>query len=206
MTLTIRPQRCAIIGLSARRTQRNGPVRFVASTSSQASSESIIKCASRAIAALLTSTSTPPRSFSSPKSATTACASRTSDRRTTCSPPTCASAAAADSASLSRAAHVTVTAAPARANASAIARPIPRVPPVTSARRPASARVEKTLAIASSAGGVTVSRVTRTRSAPRERDARGGEALRPRRRRDMRDCAESCSCRRVRLLLRDCAA
>ena len=34
---------------------------------------------------------------------------------------------------------VTVTSAPAAANASAIARPMPRVPPVTSARRPASA-------------------------------------------------------------------
>src|SRR5579885_1907579 len=125
--LTIRPQPRASIPGSARRTKRTCTSTFIAKASSQ--SASVVPSTSRPPAGpvtLFTSTSTPP---SVARSAATA--------STRAPRPRIASAAAA-SAAPPRA--QIVTAAPSAASASAIARPMPLLAPVTSARLPASPR------------------------------------------------------------------
>jgi hypothetical protein len=122
----IRPYRRLIIERLAARTHRNAPPRLVFTTDSYSSSVIRISNWSRVIPAFATSTSTGPWSFS-----------------------TCAKAAFTDSVSVtsqvtpanpaggSPVRYVTVTTSPSAAIAWAIARPIPRFPPVTSTLRAA---------------------------------------------------------------------
>src|SRR5579883_2941331 len=139
--LTIRPQPRASIPGSARRTKRTCTSTFIAKASSQ--SASVVPSTSRPPAGpvtLFTSTSAPPKAASCARhtASTPASVARSAATASTRAPrPRIASAAAA-SAAPPRA--QIVTAAPSAASASAIARPMPLLAPVTSARLPASPR------------------------------------------------------------------
>ncbi len=117
----IRPRRSRIMPLLARRAQRKDPARLVSTTVSQSSSLIRMRSPSLVTPALATSTSTGPPSFSSASvnAASTEAVSVTS-QRTPMSP---------SGASPERC--VTATVSPASANDRAIARPMPRLPPVT---------------------------------------------------------------------------
>src|SRR5690606_3425458 len=121
---TTRPLRARSMPRAARLATRNAPVRFVSTTSVKSDSAIRNRSVSRVMPALATRTSTGPWVAStSSKAASTDAVSvtshRTPDRPSGGSPLR----------------YVTVTASPASANARAIARPIPRFPPVTKTDR-----------------------------------------------------------------------
>ena len=121
----IRPRRARIIFETARLASRNEPVRLVSMTEAQSSSDIRTSRVSAVMPALATSTSTGPWAAStSAKAASTAAGSvmsqRTS-RQPSGAPPLRV---------------VTATRSPWARNASAMARPIPRLPPVTRTDRP----------------------------------------------------------------------
>src|SRR5713226_2211174 len=134
-TLIIRPERWRIITASACWMQTCAPVRLVRSTASQSSDFMRTARASRVMAALFTRISRrPKRSRTCLKPALIWPESATSMGTAKPSPPAPAiSATTPASFSAFRAAHATF--APACANASAVARPIPCDAPVTRAMR-----------------------------------------------------------------------
>src|SRR3954470_20655799 len=141
----MRPQRALSMSSSARLVQWKAPVRFVSTTASQSSSGMRIARPSRVMPALLTSTAIEPkRSRTSPNARST-------------------SAAAPTSACTSPPERATVTTRwPSARRRSAIAAPMPRVPPVTTATVPSGAGMD-TLLPAQHAG------------APDEAGAEGGD-------------------------------
>ena len=120
----IRPRRRRSMPLAARLASRKEPVRLVSMTEDQSSSLIRSSSVSWVMPALATSTSTGPwASSTSAKAASTASGSVTSQR--TSSAPSGAPPLRV----------VTATLSPWARNASAIARPMPRLPPVTSTER-----------------------------------------------------------------------
>ena len=116
----IRPRRILIIGRTARLATRYVPARLVSTTSLKSSSLISASSWSRVTPALATSTSTGPCASSAAlNAASTAAGSRTSQ----------ATAVSPGTGSPDR--EVTVTASPAAASRWAMARPMPRFPPVT---------------------------------------------------------------------------
>src|SRR5947208_5778642 len=137
-TLTIFPVPRRTIPGARARASRNAPVRFVARTRSHTSGATVRTLSRCWMPALLTRMSRPPAASASATPAATADGSVTSkataDTRA-CGPAsamTCAPAAS----TAARFRPCTTTAQPARARPTASARPIPRLEPVTSARRP----------------------------------------------------------------------
>src|SRR5687768_7824246 len=131
----IRPLRWRIIGFSTACVRANAAVRLVASTASQSSRFMRSINWSLVMPALFTSTSRRPCRSSAPDtSRSIAPASETSTAAASAFPPAAAIASIASAALLPRAAPITV--APCAASFPAIARPMPREAPVTSATRP----------------------------------------------------------------------
>ena len=107
-------------------------VRFVWMTASHSSGDILASDRSRVIPALLTSASIfPKRSTTFATAFSTASASWTSQPNTNAVPPLVAISAATCSAASSLLTKPTATDAPQRPSSSAIARPMPRDPPVT---------------------------------------------------------------------------
>src|SRR5256885_8366482 len=120
--------------LSARRVARKAPERLVASTCSHSSSSSCIERPSARTPALFTSTSTgPKRCSSSAKSSLTASGSATSPRTDSAWPPAASISETTPAAPSSSVRKFTPTGQPSAASMRAIAAPIPREAPVTSA-------------------------------------------------------------------------
>ena len=138
---TIRPQRFFSIGRSRACVSRNAPVRLVPSTSSQSPRFMAIISPSRVMPALLTRISTlPKRSSTAFAPALIESSLATSSGIAAACPPKPSISATASASFVSlRAANTTV--APARANSSAHARPIPCEAPVTSAIRPSKSAI-----------------------------------------------------------------
>ena len=120
----IRPQRARSIFDEARLAHRNAPVRLVSTTPVNCSSDIRISSVSSVMPALATSTSTGPSSASTAVKAASTEAESVTSQRTPNSP---------SGASPLR--WVTATRSPCLAKACAMARPIPRLPPVTSTVR-----------------------------------------------------------------------
>ena len=133
----MRPQRRARMPGSTARAHRKAPFRFTASVRSNSSSVSSSRSRGIATPALLTSTSTGPSSPSAERTiSTTARVSDTSAAMARARRPFARTASAVSSAFRTRSRQFTTTSAPVPASASAIARPMPRDAPVTSAVRP----------------------------------------------------------------------
>ena len=151
-------------GIDAR-THHIGAVRSTRRMASHASVEISATVESRASppAALLTSTLSPPRR--SAASSTSAVHARSSRRSagTKCAIPPASVTCCTTASPRSRLRPVTTTAAPWAANASAIARPMPAVDPVTSARSPCM-RTRRTLPGALALVRTTVPRPKRARA------------------------------------------
>src|SRR6266540_6606946 len=137
--LTIRPPRPAAIMRAADAcVTKTRPFRSMSITVSHESSSSVARSCGMFVPALFTRMSTLPHSRSiRSKHTRIDAAFRTSSRRARARRPFARSATATGSAS-SPFRDVTATSAPASARASATARPIPRDPPVTSARFPSN--------------------------------------------------------------------
>ena len=118
----IRPARALIIPFEARRAHRKAPARLVSSTASKSSSLIRMRSVSLVMPAFATSTSTGrPRICSASVKAASTLAESVTSQRTPLSP---------SGASPLR--WVMTTSSPASAKARAMARPMPRLPPVTS--------------------------------------------------------------------------
>src|SRR5512134_245086 len=138
MLITL-PYRCFIMGRVTARVRRYVPLRLTRTTESNSSSDMRIRRLSRVIPALLTRMSIFPcasRMFLIP--ASTWARSLTSNISTIPLPPAATREARVSRAPASFPTSLTTTVAPSAQNASAIARPIPRAEPVTSATFPAS--------------------------------------------------------------------
>src|SRR3990170_2585004 len=137
--LTIRPPRRAeTMRAAAACVTNTRPFRSMSRTVSHESSSSVSRPCGTFVPALFTRMSTLPHSRSMRSKHTRIDASfRTSSRSASARRPFVRSASATGSAS-SPFRDVTATSAPASARAEAIARPIPREPPVTSARFPSN--------------------------------------------------------------------
>src|SRR5262249_9823139 len=135
MLMILPPWRAIIPGATAR-ANRNMDVRFVASTASHSSSVTSTVFFSRMMPALLTRTSTAPSAASTSRTARPRSdALVTSSLTPVARPPRSRICSAVRSiCSCERAQHA--TSAPAAPSASAIACPMPRLAPVTSATRP----------------------------------------------------------------------
>src|SRR5436190_7951187 len=138
--LMMRPASFAFMSARiAARQQWNVPLRFTSSARFQSASFAPSTSVLTAMPALLTRMCSPPSAaMISLKAASTAAESATSKRFVTAAPPAAATAAAASLAAASFAVKLMTTLAPARPSATAIARPMPRDPPVTTATRPES--------------------------------------------------------------------
>src|SRR5512139_707975 len=138
MLITL-PYRCFIMWRVTVLMRRNVPLRFTRTTASNSSSDIRSRRLSRVIPALLTRMSIFPcasRMFFTP--ASTCAGSLTSNISTIPLPPAAVRAARVSRAPASLPTSLTTTVAPSAQNASAIARPIPRADPVTSATLPES--------------------------------------------------------------------
>src|SRR6185503_6617621 len=137
--LTMRPLLRAIMCGIACLAQRNAPVTFTASVRSQsARSMSTTRSVGPPTPALLTRMSSPPSSASVAATTDfTAASSATSASAVATRPPALRISAAVAS-SVSRRVAASITAAPSETKRSAIARPMPRPPPVMSATLPLS--------------------------------------------------------------------
>src|SRR5512139_688804 len=134
-----RPYRCFIICRLTVFVISQVPLRFTRRTASNSSSDIRMRRLSRVIPALLTRMSTRPRASRirfTP--ASTWAGSLTSSISTIPLPPAASIAARVSRAPASLPTSLTTTVAPSAENASAIARPIPRAEPVTSATFPES--------------------------------------------------------------------
>jgi hypothetical protein len=120
----MRPHRPRTIFVAARRAHRHEPVRLVSTTRVNCSSDIRISSVSSVMPALATSTSTLPSSASIAVNAASMDAASVMSDRTPNVP---------SGAPLPRC--VTATRSPRSTNACAIARPIPRLPPVTNTVR-----------------------------------------------------------------------
>lgn len=120
-TVTIRPQRARIIFGSTRLARRQVAVRLVSSTVEKSSSDMRTSRPSRLTPALATSTSTGPSCSSTVPTALSSCSGSVTSHFTGSRP---ASSTGVDE-------NVTATRWPAAASARALARPMPRLPPVT---------------------------------------------------------------------------
>mmetsp|Transcript_37653 Transcript_37653/g.92539 ORF Transcript_37653/g.92539 Transcript_37653/m.92539 type:complete len:209 (-) Transcript_37653:382-1008(-) len=129
--LMMRPARCFIIGLVAARARRNTAFRLVSMTASQSSSFIRMDSMSRVMPALLTSTCRPP-SWATMAS-TAACTAAPSVTLSTMPRPPWAPSASVMPAAPASEFAVPMTRQPASARRSAIARPMPRLAPVTRA-------------------------------------------------------------------------
>src|SRR5580704_1910196 len=135
--LTIRPSPAARIAVNAARQQRNEPVRLTPSVSSQMSHVVSANGAVVSTAAAQTRAARPPACAAAANSSSTSPGLLTSVGTDMAWPPaTRIPSATPARASRSRAASRTWAPAPARA--AAVAAPIPRLAPVTTATRPAS--------------------------------------------------------------------
>src|SRR4051794_29830563 len=121
---TIRPRRRRSMPFEARLARRNEPVRLVSMTEDQSSSDIRSSSVSAVIPALATSTSTGPCASSICANAASTCPASVMSHRMSRVP---------SGAPPLRV--VTATLSPFATNASAIARPMPRLPPVTSTER-----------------------------------------------------------------------
>ena len=130
--LTILPHRPFNMPGRARLVQRKAPVRLAAMTSSQSRSFIRIRRLSRRSPALLTSTSTGPSVVSISSKAPATLSAFVTSMRTTIEPGYSTDAAAAPSLS-SR--YPMATCTPSSARDATVARPIPRLAPVTRATR-----------------------------------------------------------------------
>src|SRR5690348_4391668 len=137
--LMIRPQRRLIIPRAACLVTRKAPFRLVFRTVSQSSSPIRNNKLSRVVPALLTTTSMRPKSFSTAATVvSTCCASLTSQPYPRPPPPPSPPlpSDAAASRALATSLPSTATREPTRASPWAMACPIPRLPPVTTATFP----------------------------------------------------------------------
>src|SRR5438132_602209 len=133
----MRPYFCLSIGRSAALLARKAAFRLVWMTRSQSASLIRITSVSRVKPALLTSTSRRPQRFTT---ASTAMPGAALSVKSACTAivswPAWESTSTRVSASALRLLYVMATVAPASPNSSALARPIPRLPPVTSTTWP----------------------------------------------------------------------
>src|SRR5213592_3631184 len=139
MLMTRPPPFCRIMSFVAARVMRNAPRRLTSMTWSQSSSFMRTRRPSRMTPALLTRMSTRPNrclAASTRRSASSRLAASAATPRTA---PPCASSSFAERWSRSASRPETTTAAPSSASNAAIARPMPRPPPVTIATRPSRA-------------------------------------------------------------------
>ena len=141
-TLTIAPlPRGAILAATSRAT-RNGPVRFVATMRSQASTGNSTKGRRNWMPALLTSPSSgPARSSASATPAATAAASATSNGTACTVPPVSEASASRARPSVSPSRPLSTTAAPACRRPRASAKPIPLEDPVTRTVEPETSKI-----------------------------------------------------------------
>src|SRR5262245_52581703 len=135
LTLMIRPERCFIMISAAIRQNRNTPSRLVPNTVRQSSSDIRTNRPSRITPALFTRMSSfPPHSFCTRSiqsfAVFGAAASPCIDRAI---PPDCITSATSALAASRLPRYTNATLAPSAANDLTIARPMPRLPPVTSA-------------------------------------------------------------------------
>ena len=130
---TIRPRRSRSMPLAARLASRNEPVRLVSITDDQSSSDIRSTSVSAVMPALATSTSTGPCASSICLNAASTAAGSVMSQRTSSAP---------SGAPPLRV--VTATRSPLARKASAIARPMPRLPPVTRTDLPACSVVSLT--------------------------------------------------------------
>jgi len=132
--LTMRPQRCLIICLSASLVQRKAPLRLMFITWSQSSSDMRIINLSRVIPALLTSMSTFEKaSIAFSTSLVTSSATLMSAGMKIDFLPFDSTSATTSGAPVEPSMSLTMISAPRSANLSAIALPMPRPLPVTNA-------------------------------------------------------------------------
>jgi len=144
-TLTITPPPASIIARPQCFEQKKTPVRFTSRTSCQSSASIASAGTFRVMPALFTSTSTPPkRSTVRSMSSHTDDSSATSTGIAAVSTPVASATALAARSPASSSRFATTTSAPASASARAIALPMPRLPPVTTAVRSSSENASST--------------------------------------------------------------
>src|SRR6266508_4233906 len=171
------PRRPAIIRAAAAWVTKTRPLRSTSMTVSQEPSSSAPRPCGMFVPALFTRISTLPHSRSIRSKQTRIDASlRTSSRSASDRRPFARSAIATGSAS-SPFRDVTATSAPASARASAIARPMPREPPVTSARFPSKPNDADICACASIRAMATASVEVRIPNDARDTAALAAELL-----------------------------
>src|SRR5213078_3190799 len=139
MLITRPPLFCRIISFVAARVRRNAPRRLTSMTWSQSSSFMRTRRPSRMTPALLTRMSTRPNRCLAASTNRSASSRITASATTPRTAPPCASSSFAERWSRSASRPETTTAAPSSASNAAIARPMPRPPPVTIATRPSRA-------------------------------------------------------------------
>src|SRR5207247_944908 len=186
---TIRPRRCSRIRRGACRVQLKVPFKWTAMTASHSSSLMLKIIRSRRMPALFTRMSIAPNSLTAVSTMRSAAAkSATLSALATARPPRARIASTTSSAtrreaprpSTSAPRSLTTTAAPSAASSSAMARPMPRPAPVTTAALPSS----RFAMAQASFGGAGLTRPSRTVSGARrsrsphlpvDRQARAGD-------------------------------
>ena len=138
VTLTIRPQPRAAIDGPNRWPSRKGAVRFTAMVRSHWAGVSSASGGRRLIPAQLIRMSGSPKAVVAAAAASSTAARSLRSVLTQATEHPCACSEAAASSSRPRSCATRTTCAPARASAAAIPWPIPELPPVTRATRPAS--------------------------------------------------------------------
>src|SRR3989442_944645 len=136
MLITRPPLFCRIMSFVAARVMRNAPRRLTSMTRSQSSSFMRTRRPSRMTPALLTRMSTRPNRCLAASTNRSASSRITASATTPRTAPPRASSSLAERWSRSASRPETTTAAPSSASNVAIARPMPRLPPVTIATRP----------------------------------------------------------------------
>ena len=139
---TIAPPPCSRISRAAAWQHRNVPVRFTRRTCSHSASVTSSGSLRWIVPAAFTRMSSRPRSAATPWNVAAIEAGSATSRRSPEWPAPMPESSATVSATFASAREPTITDAPACANPTAMARPNPLVPPVTSATRPVRSNPE----------------------------------------------------------------
>src|SRR5438105_5319229 len=166
-TFTIRPPRCFIIGRIAAFVTRNAPRRFRSRTASHSSADMRSSRLSRVIPALFTrmSSAPPPKARASFTTRSASASTDTSPWTSAARAPAASTARFVSSAAVAFPLKLMAMFAPSLASRIAVARPIPRPAPVTSAVRPASPPIsgERPSGLAEDERGVVAAEAHRVR-------------------------------------------
>ena len=138
VTLTIRPHPRAAMDGPKRWPSRNGAVRFTAMVRSHSAGVSSASGGRRLTPAQLTRMSGSPKAAAADEAARSMAARSPRSALTPSAEHPCARSEPTESVSRRASRAISTTCAPARASADAIPWPIPELPPVTTATRPAS--------------------------------------------------------------------